>query len=81
LMAKVNSVISVQTFQVQVCEALGLAPMKTKRIIIDLDAANGSDPVPVYVEMVADRSILRLDWRKGFINKARVIREPKEDIS
>ena len=79
-MAKIDcvNVIDVQTFQVQVCNALGLAPMKTKRIIIDLDAANSSDPVPVYVEMLADKSILSLDWHGG-LKKAEVIREPKGD--
>ena len=76
-MAKKCNVISVQMFQVQVCEALGLDPMEVKRIIIDLDAANGSDPMPVYVEMVADKSILSLDWNEG-LKKAKVIREPKE---
>ena len=79
-MAKKCNVISVQMFQVQVCEALGLDPMEVKRIIIDLDAANGSDPMPVYVEMVADKSILSLDWNEG-LKKAKVIREPKDEVT
>ena len=77
-MAKKCNVISVDTFQVQVCEALGLDPMVVKRIIIDLDAANIDDPAPVYVEMVADKSVLGLDWHKG-LKKVEVIREPRED--
>jgi len=70
-------VIGVQDFQVQVCGALGLDPMRVKRIIIDLNAAD-CGPLPVYVEMVGDSRLPSLDWAEG-LKGAEIIREPKEE--
>ena len=78
-MATAESIIGVQDFQMKVCEALGLDPGRVARIIIDLKADNYG-PVPVYVEMIADKRILSLDWGKG-LTGAEIVREPKDEVT
>lgn len=42
-----------------VCEALGLVPDMTKRVILDIDVGQ---PVRAYVEMYADERIFDIKW-------------------
>jgi hypothetical protein len=46
-----------------VCEAIGIAPGRVARIILDIDAVNDG-PALVYVEMLASPKMLELDWTK-----------------
>jgi hypothetical protein len=50
------------SFGLQLCEALGLDPGQTGRIIVDVPPTGA---IKVYVEMYASEKVLDLDWSKG----------------
>ena len=75
-MVKKCNIASARDFKIQVCEALGLIPMTVQRIIIDIDSEDMNAPLPVYVQMVGDGTILSLDWNQGLL---RAIWKPEED--
>lgn len=54
-----------------ICEALGLEMGRVQRIIIDF---NVNSPVMVYVQMLADERILKIDWEAA-LKGAEVIKE------
>ena len=67
-----GEIISGEALGMAVCEAMGIDPHRTGRIILDLGV--GFEPVKVYVEMIGDDRLLSVDWSKG-LKGAVIMRE------
>lgn len=53
------NVISAEHLSKQLCEALGLAPDRVTRIVLDVQSDN---LIRAYVEMVGDKRVLEVSW-------------------
>ena len=55
------NIINAHELGPKICEVLDIDPNKVGRLILDIDAT-ATEPIRVYVELLADERMLSVDW-------------------